>query len=171
MDIDFERSNGIAFIKLDGNVTADNCMEVRDMIMESLTVNKRFLLDLSKVDYMDSVSVGTFMSLAREVSFMDGDIRFTRPHKTLKSTFKCVRADEVLSLYDTLKDALIDYYLQDNCEELVQVERFSDFKSDLFNEFRFNSWYSKTVPSWLRDDGKDENYRHGLVAKLDHQHS
>ena len=38
MDIDLYRA--ASFIDLDGEMNADNCVEVRDMVMDSLAVHK-----------------------------------------------------------------------------------------------------------------------------------
>ena len=52
MDIDFYKTGNVTFIELDGEMNADNCSEVRDMVMKALTVNRSFLINLKNVPYM-----------------------------------------------------------------------------------------------------------------------
>lgn len=79
MDITLYSSGPITFIDLDGEMNADNCTEVRDMVMDSLAVHKHFVINLKNVPYMDSTSIDTLMSLVQEVQLMDGEMMLVGP--------------------------------------------------------------------------------------------
>jgi len=106
MDIDLYSSGPITFIDLDGEMNADNCIEVRDMVMDSLAVHKFFVINLKNVPYMDSTSIGTLMSLVQEVQLMDGEMKLVGLGASLKRIFDLVNAERVFDIYDRTEDAV-----------------------------------------------------------------
>ena len=105
MDIDLYSSGPITFIELDGEMNADNCLEVRDMVMDALAAHKCFVINLCNVPYMDSASIGTLMSLVQGVQLMDGEIKVVGLGPSLRRTFQLVNAELVFDLYDKTEDA------------------------------------------------------------------
>jgi len=106
MDIDLYKSGPITFIDLDGEMNADNCMEIRDMVMESLAVNKHFVINIKNVPYMDSTSIGTLMAIVKEVQLLDGSIKLVGVNNSLKRIFELVNADEVFDMFEKTEDAV-----------------------------------------------------------------
>ena len=106
MDIDLYTSGQITFIELDGEMNADNCMEVRDMVMDALAVHRNFVISLKNVPYMDSTSIGTLMSLVQEVHFMDGEVKLVGVQGDLRRIFDLVSADRVFDVYEKTDDAV-----------------------------------------------------------------
>ena len=109
MDIDLYKNGDVIFIELDGEMNADNCVEIRDMVMEALTVHKRFIIDLKGVPYMDSTSIGTMMSLVREVQFMDGEIKLVHVNPNLGRILELVNAHDVFDLYEKTEQAVASF--------------------------------------------------------------
>ena len=106
MDIDLYAAGPVTFIELDGEVNADNCMEVRDMVMDSLAVHKLFVINLKNVPYMDSTSIGMLMSMVQEVRLMDGEIKLAALNASLTRVFELVNADAVFDIYEKTEDAV-----------------------------------------------------------------
>ena len=109
MDIDLWTNDGVTYIELEGEMNADNCVEIRDMVMEALTVHKRFIIDLQNVPYMDSTSIDTMMSLVREVQFMDGEIKLVGVNPSLGRILELVNAHDVFDLYEKTEQAVASF--------------------------------------------------------------
>ena len=107
MDIDlYTSSEGVTQLDLDGEMNANNCIEVSDMVKDSLAVHKFFVINLKNVPYMDSTSIGTLMSLVQEVQFMDGEMKLVGLSTNLKRIFDLVNANSVFDIYERTEDAV-----------------------------------------------------------------
>ncbi|MEK7583428.1 MAG: STAS domain-containing protein [Patescibacteria group bacterium] len=106
MDIDLYSSGPVTFIDLDGEMNADNCTEVRDMVMDSLAVHKFFVINVKNVPYMDSTSIGTLMSLVQEVQLMDGELKLVGPLPSLRRILGLVNTERVFDIYEKTEEAI-----------------------------------------------------------------
>ncbi len=112
MDIDLYSSGPITFIELDGEMNADNCTEVRDMVMDALAVHKFFIVNVKNVPYMDGTAIGTLMSLVQEVQLMDGAVKLVGLNASLRRIFQLVNAEHAFDVYDKTEDAVRAFGLE-----------------------------------------------------------
>ena len=70
------------------------------MIMEVLAVRQHFVIDVRSMP-LNPVAVGMFVSLVREVEFMDGEIKFVDGSGELSSN-----AESGFEVYERTEDAV-----------------------------------------------------------------
>ena len=66
-------------------------------------MNKHFIVNLKSVNYMDSTSIGTLMSMVREVQILDAEVKFVGVSPNLARILKLVNAASVFQVTGTLR--------------------------------------------------------------------
>ena len=56
MDFDLYTTGGITFMQLDGEMNAENCMEVRETVIQAVEVNKRFVPLTQTFQYLTTLA-------------------------------------------------------------------------------------------------------------------
>lgn len=69
-------------------------------------VNNLIVLDLSKVKFMDSLSLGMLVPLQLYTQRLGGDLALVAPDPKIKELFRVLRLDRVMKLYDSVDKAI-----------------------------------------------------------------
>ena len=64
------------------------------------------VLDLDRVDFIDSTGLGVMVGAAKRMRMIDGGFRIACAQPHIIQLFKLTRLNEVFDLYDSLEDAL-----------------------------------------------------------------
>ena len=64
------------------------------------------VLDLDRVDFIDSTGLGVMVGAAKRMRMIDGGFRIVCSQPHLNSLFEISRLNEVFDLYESLEDAL-----------------------------------------------------------------
>jgi anti-sigma B factor antagonist len=75
-------------------------LPLRDQIQKLLEQGCRFfILDIKKVDYMDSSGLGQLVSLWTSVRTRDGNLVLMRPNERIKRLFRVTRLNVVFDVF------------------------------------------------------------------------
>ena len=66
------------------------------------------VLDLDRVDFIDSTGLGVMVGAAKRMRMNDGALRIVCSQSHLVELFELTRLNEVFDLFETLDDALAD---------------------------------------------------------------
>ena len=66
------------------------------------------VLDLDRVDFIDSTGLGVMVGAAKRMRMSDGALRIVCSQSHLVELFELTRLNEVFDLFETLDDALAD---------------------------------------------------------------
>ena len=107
MNYKMEKMGDITVVRLEeGKLLYDNLEPLHqglyDLIDKGIV---HLVLDLSKVSYIDSFSVGFLMDVYRRLANQKGRIALAGVQPRVKSILSLTRADEVIPLYETEKEA------------------------------------------------------------------
>ncbi|MGZ0176726.1 MAG: STAS domain-containing protein [Acidimicrobiales bacterium] len=64
------------------------------------------VLDLDRVDFIDSTGLGVMVGAAKRMRMIDGGFRIVCSQKHLNDLFRLTRLNEVFDLYESLEEAL-----------------------------------------------------------------
>ena len=64
------------------------------------------LLDLDRVEFIDSTGLGVMVGAAKRMRLIDGGFRVVCSQAHLKHLFELTRLDEVFEIFETLEEAL-----------------------------------------------------------------
>jgi len=67
----------------------------------------RVILDLTGVDFIDSVGLGVVVGALKRTRGRGGDLRVVAPQERVRSLFVLTRLDEIIVVADTIEDALM----------------------------------------------------------------
>jgi anti-sigma B factor antagonist len=107
MDIPQKREDGVLVIavpweKLDMSTTA----EFREAISGAVATETAVVLEMSRVQFVDSSGLGSLLSLMRELSLRGGDLKLSQVQKRVLALFELVRMHRILTVYETTREAV-----------------------------------------------------------------
>jgi len=73
--------------------------------------NRRILIDLSHVQWMDSTGIGALITLVHKFGRTGQDIKFIGLTKKVYDAIRALQADNVLDIYETANEALVSWGL------------------------------------------------------------
>ena len=108
MKFEKEVHGDVVVIRIDEKkLTSQEAPEMKTALLSFMEgEGEIFVLDLSKVDYMDSTGLGSFLFGVRQGDRYDKDLIFTHLSKRIMSLMHIANLDEMLEIYDTVEEAL-----------------------------------------------------------------
>ena len=107
MEIKMEMDNNVVILKLVGNLVASSAETLKTQVAKLLEKNYLYLLvDLSKVDFIDSAGLGACIAANRTVLAREGDFVCAGANETVSKLFRTTRANQKITLIETRFDAL-----------------------------------------------------------------
>jgi anti-sigma B factor antagonist len=102
-----QEGDGIVVVELAGKITAgQSCQLLEAQIKDLLARNqKKLILDLSRVDYIDSMGLGAVAYGYAKVMRAGGGMRVAGAGGRVRELMKTTRLDAVLSFYPTVAAA------------------------------------------------------------------
>jgi anti-anti-sigma factor len=107
VDIPVERIGDVAVVlvpvsELDAAITAEF---KRDMA-PILEANSKIVLDLTRVTFIDSSGLGSFLSCLRKVNTRSGDVKLCCLSERVRAVVELVRMQKMLDIFATRDDAV-----------------------------------------------------------------
>lgn len=78
----------------------------RSDIQERLRGQKKVVLDLSKVAFIDSSGLGALISFLRQLSTSGGDLKLCGLRPPVRALFELVRMHRLFSIYNSREEAI-----------------------------------------------------------------
>ena len=96
-----------AVMRVTGEIDMATAPRLRQHV-QTVTARKPsgLVLDLDRVDFIDSTGLGVMVGAAKRMRMIDGGFRIVNSQNHLTSLFRITRLDEVFDLYESLEDAL-----------------------------------------------------------------
>lgn len=103
MNIDVQATDGVQVISCGGSLDADTVAGFKkvtyDLVNDGST---KFVIDCSKLNFIDSMGLGVLISLLRRVRQRDGDVKVSALSDEVKTIFEITRLHR---LFDVCNDA------------------------------------------------------------------
>ena len=99
--------NGIAIVDATGRIVfGDESASLRDTVKRVITENKRIVLNLGEVTYIDSGGLGTLVSLYTTARSAGGTIKLASLTKRVGDLLQVTKLLTVFDVFDNEKQAL-----------------------------------------------------------------
>ncbi len=107
MQIEIEKQDGVAVVRaLEKRIDASLSGEFKAKLLEAIREgNKRIVLDISMVEFIDSSGLGAIISGLKAVG-EDGKLVVSGSTENVRSMFRLTRMDRIFSIYDTEQEAV-----------------------------------------------------------------
>jgi anti-sigma B factor antagonist len=107
MEIKLDMDNGAVILEPAGNLVASTAEKLKAQIAKLIEKQYLFiLLDLSKVNFVDSTGLGACIAIKRDLAAKNGLLVCTRMKENVRKLFRITHADQKIMILDARQDAL-----------------------------------------------------------------
>lgn len=107
MEIKLEMDNDVIILKLVGNLVASTAEGLKEQIAKLIEKKYHFiLLDLGKVDFIDSSGLGACIAIKRDLAAHDGILACSGLNENVRKVFQMTRADQKIMVCDARQGAV-----------------------------------------------------------------
>jgi anti-sigma B factor antagonist len=107
MQLSVERAGDVAIVVLPvDELDASNSAEFKRDIAPVLEANAKVALDLSRLRFIDSSGLGSFLSCLRKVNAKGGDLKLFQVARQVRTIIELVRLNRMMDILDT-RDAAV----------------------------------------------------------------
>ena len=107
MEIAVEKAGDVAVVEIPvEELDASNAAELKRDIGPVLEANKKVVLDLSRLRFVDSSGLGAMLSCLRQLTGSGGDLRLSGMSKPVRALFELVRMHRIFDIYATKEEAI-----------------------------------------------------------------
>ena len=101
---------GTAIVQLDGRLDLVSAGAAKQRMVEAVAAGQhRLVIDMAKVDSVDSSGLGAIVGVLKAARQAGGDLRIARPTSQLRTLLELTTLDRVLRPYETVEEALTGY--------------------------------------------------------------
>lgn len=101
---------GILVGKIDANaLDASNARKFQDSIRPLLTPDAKLVIDLVKVEFIDSTGLGALVSCLRQAHASGGEIKLSGLTNQARALFELVRMHRVFEVFNSPEEAINSY--------------------------------------------------------------
>lgn len=113
MVVSCSKEQGVGVIEVSHGLTAATVDTFREQLAKWQAVEpdiKNYVIDLEKVDFMDSAGLGTLIAELKRISERGGDMKIACLQKKPRMVFEITRAYKVFEIYDSVEEALKKFH-------------------------------------------------------------
>ena len=96
----------LLIVELPENLVANNIKEFKKVVEPYIDTNPMIVLDFSNVGIVDSLGIGTILSILKRVKAQKGDLKLYNVDEDLVDLFRLMRLDRVFDIYETRQEAI-----------------------------------------------------------------
>ena len=103
-------NDGVAILKVEGQLIVGNRQELKGMVQEGLDQGERkFVIDCTQTGYIDSSGLGALVSLSRKVREQGGELRIAGLNEDLRALIELTKLDTLFHISPTADDAVASF--------------------------------------------------------------
>lgn len=110
MELLYEEIEVAGILTITGRIDAYNFTILDKKISEVLTHQKNILIDMSKVDFIDSTGLGCIVTALKKIREADGMLELCGLQGKAKVVFTITRADKIFTIYEDRQAALTHFH-------------------------------------------------------------
>lgn len=99
--------SGISVIIMDGRLDAAQAKEFKNLVNTLVDGGRiKLIIDMAKVDFVDSSGLGSLVGALKLVNNRGGDIKIVSPRPEVRTIFELTRLHRIFDMFETLDIAL-----------------------------------------------------------------
>ncbi len=109
MKVTAKNLGNIAILEIEGEIDAEYAPQFKKSLAKlSLERQKKIILDLNKVTFVDSTGLGVMISLMRQLKEQEGELRLVGLQEEVRSVFEITRLYKVFEICSSIEEAVKD---------------------------------------------------------------
>ncbi len=112
MIVTCSKEQGIGIVEVSHALTAASVDSFREQLSKWQRAEsgvRNYVIDLGRVDFMDSAGLGSLIAVLKQLTEKGGDMKIAGLRKKPRMVFEITRAYKVFEIFDTVEDALSAY--------------------------------------------------------------
>lgn len=106
MELTSEKAGNVTIVTLQADsLDASNTNEFKRGVGTLVEPKVKVILDLGRVQFIDSSGCGAILSYLRQLNTAGGDLKLCAVSKPVRSLFELVRMHRILDIYNTREEA------------------------------------------------------------------
>ena len=102
MELPIERRGDTLVVGAEGRLTVDNRHQLKQQVLDELERGERkFLIDFSRTQYIDSSGLGVLVSLSKRIRERGGVLRLAHLSENLRDLFAMTKLDTLFRIEDS----------------------------------------------------------------------
>ncbi len=107
MHLKQETNGKVCIVTLEeASLEAMNSREFKEDMAPIIDDCKHLVLDLGKVEFVDSSGCGALLSCLRQINANDGEMRICKVQRPVQTLFELVRMHRIMEIFDTREEAI-----------------------------------------------------------------
>jgi len=107
MQLNVEKAGGVAVVSVNAEeLDLSNVEEFKREVSNVLAETPRVVLDLSRVQFVDSNGCGSILWLLKQVTTAGGDLRLCGVNKPVRTVFEMIRLHRICEILPTREEAI-----------------------------------------------------------------
>src|SRR5262245_44988319 len=107
MQLSVDRMGNVAVVAvLAEQFDASNADDFKREVAPVLDTNSRLVLDLHRVQFVDSSGCGAILSCLKHLSGAGGDLKLCRVNDAVRTTFELIRLHRICQIFPTREEAV-----------------------------------------------------------------
>lgn len=106
MTVEIKDKNGTAIAVLSGDIDLSNSPEVRDSLVKAIAESKNVIADMSKVEYIDSSCVASFVVAFQEAKKKNSRFSLAAVNPKAMRVLQLARLDKVFTIHNSVDDGI-----------------------------------------------------------------
>ena len=110
MTVSFEQIKDIQIINVEyKSLDASKVEEFLRKVSDDIVKSNKNLIDLSRVDFVDSAGLGSLLSCLKRAKTNNGNLKLFGLTKSVRALFELMRMQKIFSIYDSKEMAIASY--------------------------------------------------------------
>ena len=107
MSIRIKYEEDYVIVLPDEEIEVYNISEIKEVLFDIIEKgNRKLIMDMSKVEYIDSSGLGVLVSVLKKVKVSEGKLVLISPKSSVKQILSLTNLDKVFNIQDTLENAV-----------------------------------------------------------------
>lgn len=107
MEVKLEMDQEVIILKLIGSLVASSAEGLKEQAAKLMEKKYRFiLLDLAKVDFIDSSGLGACIALSRDLTAHAGLLACAGMNENVRKVFRMTRADQKITIFELRQEGV-----------------------------------------------------------------
>jgi anti-sigma B factor antagonist len=107
MQLSIEPSGDVRVVAVNvEQLDASNAEDFRREMATALQDCRKLVLDLARVQFVDSRGCGAILSCLKQLSAAGGDLKLCEVRKSVRTVFELIRLHRICGIHDTRADAV-----------------------------------------------------------------
>jgi len=108
LSIEIEHDDDICIVNMIGSAYSDDSEYIQQEF-EKVEREKKVIINMEKLDFISSTTLGIILKLAKTIRANKGDLRIASPKQFVHKTLKVTRISDIIQTFPTLSGALTSF--------------------------------------------------------------